>query len=108
MLNSREAPTWTMEKFEELGRRPRYFKTHATVGHLPGKFNPKSKPPKIIYVARNPKDTIVSLYYHAKSKPEFGFSGDFNTFCTLFLGGHVENGSWFDHVLDWYKEAQVF
>lgn len=35
MLNSREAPTWTLDKINStLGRR--YFKTHATVDHLPG------------------------------------------------------------------------
>jgi len=106
LLSSREAPTWTLEKIvANEGRR--YFKTHATVAHLPGAANPNSKPPKIVYVARNPKDTVVSLYHHAKSKPEFGYTGDFNTFCTLFLSGNVENGSWFKHVLDWYKLAQV-
>ena len=63
--------------------------------------------PKVIYIARNPKDSAVSLYHHAKSKPEFGFTGDFNSFCTLFLSGQVENGSWFDHVLEWYRLSQV-
>jgi hypothetical protein len=49
-------------------------------------------------VARNPKDTAVSLFHHAKSKPEFGYTGDFTTFCEIFLAGvcvpqytHLEN-----------------
>ena len=42
----------------------------------------------VIYVARNPKDTVVSLYHHAKSKPEFVYTGDFNTFCEIFLAGN--------------------
>ena len=49
-------------------------------------FSPHILPP-VIYVARNPKDTAVSLFHHAKSKPEFGYTGDFNTFCEIFLAG---------------------
>ena len=79
---------------------PRYFKTHATVSDLP-KGNAKIK---TIYVARNPKDSMVSLYHHAKSKPEFGFTGDFEKFFHIFIAGQAENGSWFSHVLDWYKK----
>lgn len=101
LLQPREAPTWTIEKIASNNNR-RFFKTHATVAHLP-----KGKAAiKVIYVARNCKDTAVSLYHHAKSKPEFGFTGSFDTFCELFLAGKVENGLWFDHVLDWYKLCQ--
>ncbi len=35
MLISREAPTWTLDKINLTSGR-RYFKTHATVDHLPG------------------------------------------------------------------------
>jgi hypothetical protein len=45
----------------------------------------------VIYVARNPKDTAVSLYHHAKSKPEFGYTGDFTTFCEIFLAGNCSS-----------------
>ena len=101
-LGSREAPTWDYAKIN-AAPSPRYFKTHATVSHLPrGHGNIK-----VIYVARNPKDTVVSLYHHAKSKPEFGYTGDFNTFCEMFLTGQAENGDWFDHILDWYKTCQA-
>lgn len=101
-LNPREAPTWTLDRINATPG-PRYFKTHATVSHLPrGKANIK-----VIYVARNPKDSVVSLYHHAKSKPEFGYTGDFDTFVHIFLAGKAENGSWFNHVLDWYNEAKV-
>ena len=99
----------------------RYFKTHATVNQLPGylKLNnieqndcsiilEERRPQyKVIYVARNPKDTIVSLYHHAKSKPEFEFQGNFQQFFQLFLLGKVENSDWFTHVLDWYQQCQV-
>eukprot|EP01038_Epipyxis_sp_PR26KG_P012375 gene12375-16599_t len=100
-LGQREAPTWSLAKVNQTPA-PRYFKTHATVNHLPrGKAAIK-----VIYVARNPKDSVVSLYHHAKSKPEFGYTGDFDKFCEIFLAGQAENGSWFDHVLDWNKKCQ--
>jgi hypothetical protein len=102
LLLPREAPTWTYEKINNTPA-PRYFKTHATVAHLPR----GSAKIKTIVVARNPKDTCVSLYHHAKSKPEFKYTGDFNKFCEIFLAGQAENGSWFDHVLDWHRKCKV-
>lgn len=101
-LSTREAPTWTLEKINATSG-PRFFKSHATVDQLPRGLAEI----KVIYVARNPKDTVVSLYHHAKNKPEFGYNGDFETFVELFLAGQVENGSWFDHVLGWHRECQV-
>lgn len=101
LLNPREAPTWTLEKIQN-NPGPRYFKSHANVEHLPGYNavynNVKSgsndskvkKNVKIIYVARNPKDTVVSLFHHAKSKPEFGYTGSFDKFCEIFLAGKEE------------------
>ena len=61
---------------------------------------------KVIAVARNPKDTVVSLFHHASSKPEFGFSGNFDDFLRVFMAGNAENGSWFAHVNDWYRESR--
>ncbi len=106
MIGPREAPTWSLEKVNAvpLDQR-RYFKSHANVEHLPNQKSPKKV--KVIYVARNPKDTVVSLYHHAKSKPEFGYTGGFDKFCEIFLAGQAENGDWFTHVLDWYNECKV-
>jgi hypothetical protein len=109
LLNPREAPTWTLAKINDAPS-PRYFKTHANVEHLPGQPYREShrKNIKVIYVARNPKDTAVSLFNHAKNKPEFGYTGSFEKFCEIFLAGKAENGDWFRHVLDWYHKCQTF
>jgi hypothetical protein len=101
ILSPREAPNWTMEKIN-AAPSPRFFKTHARVSDLP-KGNGNIK---VIYIARNPKDVAVSLYHHAKNKPEFQFSGDFDCFLKLFLSGQVENGSWFQHIQEWWIECQ--
>ena len=101
-LASREAPGFADVKAVDAWQGPRFFKTHATVADLPrGKAQVK-----VIAVARNPKDTVVSLFHHASSKPEFGFSGNFDDFLRVFLAGNAENGSWFAHVNDWYRESR--
>ena len=65
-LAEREAPGYTLEKINAMAD-PRFFKSHATVSDLP-----RGKAPgvKVIAIARNPKDTVVSLFHHASSKPE--------------------------------------
>ncbi len=100
VIGPREAPGWTMERIN-AAPAPRYFKTHARVEDLPR----GAARPRVIYVARNPKDTVVSLFHHARNKPEFGFTGDFETFLKVFLSDLAENGSWFDHVLGWHQEC---
>uniref|UniRef100_A0A8C3KPJ1 Sulfotransferase n=1 Tax=Calidris pygmaea TaxID=425635 RepID=A0A8C3KPJ1_9CHAR len=61
---------------------------------------------KVIYVARNPKDVVVSFYHFhhlAKFLPD---PGSFDTFLTRFLEGTVHYGSWFDHVKGWLGQRQ--
>jgi hypothetical protein len=99
-LAKREAPGWSLDKLNAYPEK-RYFKSHARYRHLP-KGNADIR---VIYLARNPFDTAVSLYYHAINKPEFEFSGNFTEFCQLFLSGQVENGLWIDHVAEWYNKS---
>lgn len=63
---------------------PRFIKTHLPFDLLPREIRTGKKKPKIIYAARNPKDTCVSYYYHCRLME--GYRGDFNNFCRLFLG----------------------
>ena len=85
----------------------RYFKTHAVIKQFPG-GGMITDNIRIIYIARNPKDTVVSLYHHTKSKPEFNLNNcNFHQFCKLFLLGKVENSSWFDHVITWHQQCLV-
>jgi hypothetical protein len=43
---------------------PRFIKTHLPLNLLPLQIQTNQKRPKIIYVARNPKDLCVSFYHH--------------------------------------------
>ncbi|XP_046712885.1 sulfotransferase family 5A, member 1 isoform X2 [Silurus meridionalis] len=56
---------------------------------------------KVIYVARNPKDVIVSYYYFHKMANFLTDPGTFSEFLSSFLDGKVYYGSWFDHVKEW-------
>jgi len=102
ILSQWEATGHTVESIMET-EGPRYFKTHANLQDLPGR---SSANPKVIYVARNPKDVVVSLLHHAKDKPCFHFNGNFSKMLHYFMEGNCENGSWFKHVLDWYNESK--
>ena len=101
-LGPREAPGWDIARID-AAPAPRYFKTHATVEHLPRGHADI----KVIYVARNPKDTCVSLFHHAQSKPEFAYNGDFETFFNIFLAGRAENGDWFEHCAAWHLACRA-
>ena len=120
ILHEREANSFTLEAIEAKPQdAPRFFKSHANFLDLPT----GGKSCKVIYVARNPKDTCVSMWHHAREKPEFNLNGgaprpgsddppapvpvcdDFGDFIHLFLGGKAECGSWFDHTLEWYAAS---
>jgi len=79
---------------------PRIIKTH-----LPLKFVPQHREAKYIYVARNPKDAMVSYYYHTKGFRDVYDCCDvnFDGLFDIYIQGEVEWGSYFSHMTDWYK-----
>ena len=78
---------------------PRIMKTH-----LPWDMVPKNDKCKYIYCYRNPKDVFVSLYHHIKGSDGYNYEGSLADFWDLFVKGEVEFGSWFDHVIGWWKQ----
>ena len=81
--------------------RPRAIKSHMPYNSMPC-GPPKDTPGKYIYVARNPKDIAVSLFYHY-----FSFKTaeniDWPTFASWFVSGQVYSGSYLEHVLGWWE-----
>ncbi|XP_072179576.1 sulfotransferase 1A1-like [Diadema setosum] len=81
---------------------PRILKTHVMPQWLPEDLRDDPKV-KVIYVARNPKDTAVSYYHfcqYIKAMPKYE---SFDQFMEEFLAGRVPGGDYFDHILYWTK-----
>ncbi|CAM9306503.1 unnamed protein product, partial [Laminaria digitata] len=97
------AKGWTPEQIVATPER-RFFKTHANLKDLPCG---KAPGVKVIYVCRNPKDVCVSLQHHAKNKPIYEYEGDLSDMLRFFAEGRCENGSWFDHVLEWHEASKA-
>ncbi|CAN9515420.1 unnamed protein product [Ophioblennius macclurei] len=91
---------------EKLPTSPRLIKTHYPVQFVPNSFWEQKS--RVIYVARNAKDNVVS-YFHFdrmnKGEPE---PGDWSSFLQRFKQGKMVFGSWYDHVTNWWKKKQTY
>lgn len=63
-------------------------------------FNSKAK---VIYLGRNPRDVVVSLYHYSKIAGQLKDPGKPDQFLQDFLKGEVQFGSWFDHIKGWIR-----
>lgn len=78
---------------------PRVFKSHFPYEFVPGGL-PHASPAKYIYVMRNPKDVCVSSWHHSNmTASERPWEEHFAS----FLSNEAWFGTWFDHVLGWWK-----
>lgn len=79
--------------------RPFSIKTHIEANSHP--WNPRSK---YIIVLRNPKDALVSFYYHQTNGPHYGIENlPFDEFFEFWINGDVECGCYFDWLLSWWQ-----
>ena len=80
---------------------PRVFTSHLPYQLMPGFANRSAR---FVNVARNPKDTAVSAYYHYR---KMGFDGSWAEHLQLFLEGKRLFGDFYSHVLDWWQASQM-
>lgn len=78
---------------------PRCIKSHLHKDLLPDQL--WTKKPKIIYVAREPKDAAVSYYHHYKSLK--GYNGEKEYYFQCFYDDLVQHSPMWEHVLDFWK-----
>jgi hypothetical protein len=83
---------------------PRLFHTHLPYSALPESI--KNSECKIVYIARNPKDTLVSMwhFFNKLRTPEQGPYPLENT-VESFCNGVCHFGPFFDHVLQYWNES---
>ena len=74
----------------------RVIKTHFPVDYLPE--NLKSAGSKIVYVARNPRDVMVSWFHLSTSYTAIGFNKDMGTFVDYFVKGMDVYGPYWEHL----------
>ncbi|KAK2493940.1 hypothetical protein MC885_009317 [Smutsia gigantea] len=79
---------------------PRTLKTHLPVQLVPPSFWKENV--KIIYVARNAKDCLVSYYHFSKMLKMVPDPGTWEEYVEAFKAGKVVWGAWYDHVKGWW------
>jgi len=84
--------------------RPRLIKSHFYFEMIP--WNPHAK---YVFVARNPKDCVVSFYHHTVGYDQYYHfkAGKFSTYFQLFMKGKVDFGDYFRMVPDWWKKSKT-
>jgi len=78
----------------------RVLKAHVPIEFLPPELTKRCK---VVYVARNPRDTCVSFFKHNQSMPGHGYIGDFAEFTELFKSGLLLFGDYWTHILSGWK-----
>ncbi|KAL4719855.1 hypothetical protein ACJJTC_011243 [Scirpophaga incertulas] len=78
---------------------PRFIKSHLPLSLLPPSLLDTCK---VVHVARDPRDVVVSYYYHCKLFLNTNFTGDFNTFWKFFINNQIEHLPYFENLKEWW------
>uniref|UniRef100_A0A3Q2WHQ1 Sulfotransferase n=1 Tax=Haplochromis burtoni TaxID=8153 RepID=A0A3Q2WHQ1_HAPBU len=94
-----------VDVLNELTTFPRIIKTHLPVQFLPKSFWEQNS--KIIYVARNAKDSAVSYFHFDRMNKVQPEPGSWESFLQRFMEGKMVFGSWYEHVRGWWEKKQT-
>ncbi|XP_026865018.1 sulfotransferase family cytosolic 1B member 1-like [Electrophorus electricus] len=83
---------------------PRVIKTHLPIQLVPEGFWENKC--KVIYVARNAKDNLVSYYHFDRMNQSQPEPGPWEEYIQKFMKGNLGWGSWYDHVKGYWKERE--
>uniref|UniRef100_A0A8C7YHN3 Sulfotransferase n=1 Tax=Oryzias sinensis TaxID=183150 RepID=A0A8C7YHN3_9TELE len=92
------------DQVDNLTTSPRLIKTHLPVQFVPKSFWEQNC--RIVYVARNAKDSVVSFFHFDrmnKAQPE---PGDWSSYLKRFMDGKMVFGSWYEHVKGWWEKQK--
>ncbi|KAJ8261365.1 hypothetical protein COCON_G00170880 [Conger conger] len=83
---------------------PRIIKTHLPIQLVPEGFWENKC--KVIYVARNAKDSLVSYYHFDRMNVTQCEPGSWENYIQKFMKGELSWGSWYDHVNGYWRERE--
>ncbi|KAM9461976.1 sulfotransferase 1C1-like [Clarias gariepinus] len=83
---------------------PRLIKTHLPIHLVPEGFWENKC--KVIYVARNAKDNLISYYHFDQMNLLQPEPGSLEEYLQKFMKGKLPWGSWYDHVKGYWKERE--
>jgi len=83
---------------------PRVIKTHLPIQLVPNSFWEAGC--KVIYVARNPKDTVVSYFHFDRMNSTQPEPGPWPLYLDKFMKGQIGWGSWYEHVKGYWRERE--
>nr|XP_057918642.1 sulfotransferase 1C1-like [Doryrhamphus excisus] len=83
---------------------PRVIKTHLPFHLVPKGFWENKC--KVIYVARNAKDNLVSYFYFDQMNLTHPDPGPWEGYIQKFMHGQLPWGSWYDHVKGYWEERE--
>uniref|UniRef100_A0AC35U274 Sulfotransfer_1 domain-containing protein n=1 Tax=Rhabditophanes sp. KR3021 TaxID=114890 RepID=A0AC35U274_9BILA len=76
---------------------PRVLKSHFNYQNCP-----QNSGAKYVFCVRNPKDALVSYFFHNINFKIYNFlEGEFNEFFELFITGQLAFGCYFEHLASW-------
>ncbi|XP_070823810.1 cytosolic sulfotransferase 1-like [Chaetodon trifascialis] len=94
------------EMLDNLSTSPRLIKTHLPVQFIPKSFWEQNC--RIIYMARNAKDSVVSFFHFERMALIHPEPGDWNSYLQRFMEGKMVFGPWHDHVSTWRKKKENY
>ncbi|KAL2730303.1 sulfotransferase 1C4-like isoform X2 [Vespula maculifrons] len=80
---------------------PKFIKSHMPFELLPNLLDSNCK---IVYVARNPKDVVVSWYYFLQVIKGLEYKGSFEEFCEYFMKDLTYYNPYWTHLKDAWAE----
>ncbi|KAG8249245.1 hypothetical protein J6590_022230 [Homalodisca vitripennis] len=83
---------------------PRFIKTHLPFHLLPLQLQGGQTGAKIVYVARNAKDTCLSFYHHTQLL--MGYTGTLDEFCSVFYNGSTPFSPFWGNIFGYWKRRQ--
>ncbi|XP_041800903.1 cytosolic sulfotransferase 3-like [Chelmon rostratus] len=95
-----------VELANNLPTSPRLIKTHFPVQFVPKSFWEQNC--RMIYVARNAKDNVVSYFHFERMNKAQPDPGDWSSYLHRFKEGKIVFGPWYDHVNGWWKKKQTY